>query len=156
VPTKFDSIAEAAISLGNRSFILPLDELELAIAFANLPDIEIVVGRLIRELFDNSNMHVRRIAVNACRRSKAFASAGLEDALTRRLGDPEPWVRYDAAWAIQDAVYDSDEIRRMLAAAAVGWSPADDESVRARPGDAEAQARVKARKALDALLEKPH
>ena len=73
----FESLAQASIELGNRSMIMPIEEIQLAVAFAELPDRLQVVDRLMRELFNNENMHVRRIAVNACRRSQAFEVVGL-------------------------------------------------------------------------------
>src|SRR5262245_55827433 len=116
--SKFDQLFASAVELGNRAMIMPIEELHLSIAFASLPNRVKVVTRLISELFDHQNMHVRRIAVNAARRSKAFDTPGLKEALTRRLSDPEPWVQYDAAWAIDEAGFDSPKIRKKLAAIA--------------------------------------
>lgn len=109
--------------------------------------------RLIAELFDHPNLHVRRIAVNACRRSKAFEVPTLQDALTRKLEDHSAWVRYDAAWAIDSAAYDSPRIRQLLGEIA-GIAPLSDlkEQVRNNLGNAELQARARARETLDALV----
>jgi D-alanyl-D-alanine carboxypeptidase len=150
---RFRRLVDKSVRLGNRPMIMPIEELRLAVAFAELPCREEVVTNLIGELFDHQNMHVRRIAVIACRKSGAFGVPGLKEALTRKLADPEGWVRYDAAWAILEAKYDSSEIRACLAALADGISlPADRERVRRNLGDADLQAKVRARETLDALL----
>ncbi|HJY75059.1 MAG TPA: M15 family metallopeptidase [Burkholderiales bacterium] len=150
---RFRRLVDKSVRLGNRSMIMPIEELRLALAFAELPRQAEVITRLIGELFDHQNMHVRRIAVIACRKSRAFEVAGLKEALTRKLADPEGWVRYDAAWAILEAQYDSSEIRAQLAALADGVSlPADRERLRRNLGDDELQAKVRAREALDVLL----
>src|ERR1043166_422181 len=150
---RFRRLVDKSVRLGNRPTIMPIEELRLAVAFAELPCREEVVTNLIGELFDHQNMHVRRIAVIACRKSGAFGVPGLKEALTRKLADPEGWVRYDAAWAILEAKYDSSEIRACLAALADGISlPADRERVRRNLGDADLQAKVRARETLDALL----
>lgn len=147
----FETLANASIELGQRTVIMPIEEMQLASAFAELPDRVEVVTRLVRELFNNENMHVRRIAVNACRRAKAFEVAGLENALTERLNDPEPWVQYDAIWAIQDAGYDSPKIRARLAVIAENFNSDDEAYLRRSPGDAVVQARVRAQRLLAAL-----
>ena len=152
--SEFDRLAQAAIELGNQPVVMPIDEIQLAHAFTTLPDSELVVGRLLRELFDHENMHVRRIAVNAARRCKAFETEGLQEALARKLEDSEPWVQYDAAWAIQDAGYDSAEIRQLLGFEAAKCTPADDFLLEKNKGNAELQARVKARKVLEGMSSK--
>ncbi|MBB6187695.1 hypothetical protein [Rhodanobacter sp. MP7CTX1] len=147
----FETLAHASIALGQRPVIMPIEEMQIASAFAELPDRVEVVTRLVHELFNNENMHVRRIAVNACRRAKTFEVAGLEHALTERLTDPEPWVRYDAIWAIQDAGYDSPEIRARLAAIVENSTSDDEAYVRKSPNNAVVQARVRAQRLLAAL-----
>lgn len=149
---RFSQLARASIDLGNREIIMPVEEIRLAHQFSCLPNQERVVSRLVAELFSHSNMHVRRIAVSASRRSRAFGTPGLIDAITERLSDPEPWVQYDAAWAIGEARYNTTEIKRRLSAIAANYSPSDDERVSNNPGDAAAQSRVKARAVLDDLM----
>jgi hypothetical protein len=148
---RFAHLARRAVKLGGQPFIMPIDEIELASEFAALPDQHEVVPRLIRELFDHQNMHVRRIAVNAVRRSEVFDVPGLADALTRMLTDSESWVRYDAAWAIGTAGFDSPEIRRLLAIEASNCTPEDDDLRNRSPGDADVAARVRARDVLQRL-----
>lgn len=150
----FDHLALAAIALGTQPFIMPIDEIRMAHAFSSLPDTGQVVHRLVRELFDHENMHVRRIAVNATRHCKLFQAEGLQEALTRKLEDAEAWVRYDAAWAIQEAGYDSEDIRRLLAVEAARCSPTDDAMLSSNRGDSSLQARVKARVVLEKLAAK--
>ncbi len=148
---QFRDLARRAVKLGEQRFIMPIDEIRLASEFAALPDQHEVVPRLVRELFGHSNMHVRRIAVNAVRRSQEFDVPGLADALTRMLSDPEPWVRYDAAWAIGTGGFDSAEIRRLLAIEASNCTAEDDDLRERSPGDADVAARVRARDVLREL-----
>ncbi len=150
--SRFDLLVDKSVRLANGFPIMPVEELRLSVAFAELPHQEEVVARLIRELFDHDNMHLRRIAINACRRSEMFSVPGLKEALTEKLFDPAAWVRYDAAWAIHDAQYDSPEIRRRLKVNAANSKLPDDEiRVRKNPSDAVLQAQVRARETLDAL-----
>ena len=148
----FDRLSRNAKELGRQTIIMPIDEIRLAHEFSILPDQPRIVGRLIAELFDHENMHVRRIAVNASRRSGAFDTEGLQVALTRRLSDPEPWVRYDAAWAVGEAGYDSPEIRAALIEEAANCTPDDDRLLETHRSDDELQARVKARDVLQELV----
>lgn len=149
---RFEKLKALAIALGDSFPIMPIDEIRLAVAFAKLLAKEHVVERLIDEMFDDPNMHVRRIAVNACRRAKAFDAPMLKEALTRKLEDPEPWVRYDAAWAIGDAGYDCPRIRQLLSAIA-GIRPLAELKVlvRAHTSNAALQAQARARETLDLL-----
>lgn len=148
----FEELKNRSIALGKSFPIMPIDEVRLAVAFAELPDIEQAVERLVAELFDHPDMHVRRIAVNACRRSEAFDVPSLKEAFTRRLEDSSAWVRYDAAWAIHAAAYDSPRIRQLLAGIA-GDAPLVQlqEQVSSDLGNAELQAQARARETLDAL-----
>jgi hypothetical protein len=150
--SRFERLVKKAEKLGESFPIMPVDEIRLATAFTELPNRSSVVARLISELFDHPNMHVRRIAINACRRSKEFGVPGLEEAVTAKLGDSEPWVRYDAAWAALDAAYDSSTIRAALAAAA-GAAPLQELQVAVEkdPGNPELRARLRAHEALHAL-----
>jgi len=152
-PSTFDQLAAEAAKLGDRTIIMPIEEIRLAAAFAALPDQDRVVSRLISELFTHRNMHVRRIAVNAARRSKAFHTSGLKGALTARLSDAEEWVQYDAAWAIAEAGFDSSEIRERLDRIAGDVTAVEGETrVRAAAGNSKLQAQLRARKTLDSIL----
>lgn len=151
----FATLVARSIELGNSFPVMPVDEIRLSVEFAELPEQTEVVARLIRDLFHHENMHVRRIAVNACRRSRRFDVPGLEAALTEKLADHEPWVRYDAAWAIKDAQYDNPRIRELLLKNAASVRlPEDEERLKGNRGNAELQAQVQARKTLDALLQR--
>jgi hypothetical protein len=150
---KFDVLVSKSVELGNSFPIMPIEEIRLAVAFAELPNQEVVVSRLLHEIFHHENMHVRRIAVNACRRSNHFQVSGLKEALTTKLSDPEAWVCYDAAWAIFDAQFDSPEIRESLNKLADGISLSDGKALlQSNLGDAELQAKVKAKEVLTAIL----
>ncbi len=120
MPADFDTLARVTRALADKSNVMPIDEVRLATAFAELPDRESVATRLLDELVFHDNFHVRRVAIHGCRLSRAFQIPGLQSAATRLLDDPEDWVRYDAAWLIQDAGYDSSEIRHKLARLAEG------------------------------------
>jgi hypothetical protein len=151
--TSFDSLVTKSVELGNSFPIMPIDELRLAVAFSELPNQREVIARLVAELFDHENMHVRRIAIGACRRSGIFDVPLLREGLTRRLADTHAWVRYVAAWAILDARFDSEEIRNALIQLSAGVVlPEDEERACKNPSDAELQSRVKAKQALVALL----
>jgi hypothetical protein len=126
---------------------------QLATALAELPNKNRVVLRVLAELVGHPNASGRRIGIHACRRAKRFDAAGLRDALIRCLDDSDPWVRYDAAWAIKDAGYDGPDVRTALALLASGIRlPEDETRLRANPSDAKLAAAVQARQSLDALL----
>lgn len=149
----FDDLFRRAVELGESFPIMPIDEIRLGVAFAELPDKEYVVKRLVEELFDHPDLHVRRIAIQACRRAEAFDVAGLEEALARKLEDPAGWVRYDAAWTIHDAGYDSPRIRQRLGEIA-GDAPLAElkERVSNDRGDSGLAAQARARETLDTLV----
>lgn len=152
--SKFDDLVRQSIQLGESFPIMPVDEIRLAVAFAELPNIDQVVERLVTELYDHPNMHVRRIAVNACRRAQAFTVPSLKAALTDKLSDSEAWVVYDAAWAIHSAGYDSPEIRHLLSNIA-GVKPLAELQalVAGELGNAHWQAQARARVTLNALID---
>jgi hypothetical protein len=132
--------------------ILPIQLAQLAAAFSELPNPRDVVANLLSRLFDHDSFHVRRVAVQACRRAKVFDVPGLRAALIEKLVDPSGWVRYDAAWAIREAGYDGADVRSALAKLADGITLPEEESNSKNASDAEWRARVEARKALDRLL----
>ena len=151
VQDRFDKLLTKSVTLSSSSAIMPIDEIRLSVAFARLPNQAEVIPRLMA-LFNHGNMHVRRIVINACRRAATFNVPGLREALTRKLSDPEAWVRYDAVWALQEAEYDSSEIRGCLDELSAGVVLPDDElRLSTRLGDAQLQARVRAKRALIAL-----
>ncbi|PSB56099.1 hypothetical protein [Chamaesiphon polymorphus] len=152
--SQFDRLVAKSIELGNSFPVMPIEEIRLSVAFAELPDLHNVISRLVQELFEHENMHVRRIAINACRRAQTFDVQGLKEGLTNKLNDPEAWVRYDAAWAIHEAKYDNPLIRELLILNAGNVKLPDDENrVRENPGNSALQAQVKARKTLNALMD---
>lgn len=148
----FDRLVRQSVALGNSFPIMPIEEMLLSAKFAELPDQPKVINRLISELFDHENMHVRRIAINACCRSKCFEAPGLKDALVRKLSDEAAWVRYDAAWAIGHAGYDDNETRSALKAAAGDAKLPEDEKRRTEnPSDDELAAKVHALEVLNKI-----
>lgn len=135
--------------------ISAVDEIALAGQLAEMIDKPGMVERLVADLFDHGNGHVRRIALNAVRRAHGYRQADLRQALLRKLRDPEPWLRHDAAWVLHESKMDSPEIRAMLRQLAGPVQlPYDLTRARANPSDALLQAQVRARQALDELLAK--
>ena len=150
--SKFRRLVRRAEKLSERIPIMPIDEIRLAVEFSELPNQPLVISRLIDELFDHDDMHVRRIAVNACRHSEHFDAPGLREALLDRLEDEEGWVRYDAAWTIGDGGYDDDEIRDALSVAARDATLPDDEILRQEDAsNSDLSAKVRALEVLNAL-----
>ncbi len=153
VMAKIDRLIAQTYALAEQFPIMPVEEIRLSVAFAKLPKPKQVVLRLLTELFDHDNMHVRRVAINACRRIRLFEIPGLREAIIRKLRDPNHWVQYDAVWTVQDAGYDGPDVRKCLRALAAGVKlPKDEERLKTGPSNAELAARVRARVALDTLL----
>ncbi len=132
---------------------MPIDMIQLSVAFSELPKQEKVIARLINELFEHPNMIVRRIAISACRHSQMFDVPGLKEALTDKLSDPEAWVRYDTAWTIREAKYDSPVIRQKLERNANGINlQSAKKQIEEQPGRADLQARIQAQETLNVLI----
>lgn len=148
VPEAADLIRQ---TLAHADGILPIQMARLATEFAKAPRPERVVTAILRELFDHTSFHVRRVAVTACRHIREFQVPGLREALVKKLADPEWWVRYDAAWTIRDAGYDEADVRKALSRLAKGITLADAEAELQKSSNPELHARVQARKTLDAL-----
>jgi hypothetical protein len=105
---------------------------------------------------DHESSDVRRVAVGACGRIKAFETSGLREALIKKLADPTAWVRFDAVHAIRGAGYDGADVRKALTKLAKGVKlPRDEVAAGKETSNAELRAKVEARKTLDALLAKP-
>jgi hypothetical protein len=151
--TKLDRLIAQTFALAEQFPVMPIEEIRLSVALAELPNPEQVVPRLLAELVDHEDMHVRRVGIHACRRIGRFQLPGVREAVLRRLADENAWVRYDAAWTAHEAGYDGPDVRQLLSALASGVRlPEDEERLRANPSDSELAARVRARQALDALL----
>lgn len=132
-----------------------VEEVSLAGQFAELLESQDDADRLITDLVDNENAHLRRIGLHAIRRARRFGGRVLMPALLRRLADTEGWLRHDAVWIVQEAKLDGGELRAGLRRLA-GNIQLPQDAVRARdnPGDANLQAAVRARQALDVLIQK--
>lgn len=139
--------------LTHQDRINAVEEIALAGQLAEQLEKPGMVERLVADLFDHENFHVRRIALNAVRRARGYQQADISLALLRKLRDPEPWLRHDAAWILQEAGLDSPHIRaalRQLAGPVL--LPYDLIRAKANPSDALLHAQVRARQALDVLL----
>lgn len=153
-----DDVPEAAElfrqTLAHAGGMLPMQMARLATEFAQSPNPSMIVAQLLRELFDHESSHVRRVAVLSCQRIREFQVPGLQEALVRKLADPDWWVRYDAARTIREAGYDDDQVRKALTLLADEVKLPEAEAELQKRSNAELSARVQARKALDALESK--
>lgn len=113
---EFEILLRKAEAFGAQQFKMPIDLFDLSWEFAELPEQESVVPMLISRMFKHQSADVRRIALHACLRSKAYYVPGLKEAVAASLKDSHPWVRYDAAWVVQDSKFSSPEIIENLTA----------------------------------------
>ncbi|MBX3628126.1 MAG: hypothetical protein KF892_24160 [Rhizobacter sp.] len=149
---RFNRLFSKSVALGNQQIVMPIDLFDLAQKFSDLPGQEEVVAKLISTMFSHESMQVRRIALHACLRSKRYAVTGLQEAIAARLGDSSFWVRYDAAWLVEDSKITSPEIVTGLRKMASSMSKDEAESRQlANPSDYEASAAKQAYKALTAI-----
>ncbi|QEZ45875.1 hypothetical protein [Cupriavidus oxalaticus] len=141
--------------LVNRNKLSGVEEISLAGQLAEMIGSADTATRIIGDLADHANPQVRRIALNAIRRGRQFTSPSLPPALVRRMADAEAAVRHDAVWIVQETRMDGAELRaalrRLAGKVRLPW---DAERARANPGDTALAAQVRARMALDKLLEK--
>ncbi len=150
--SRIDRLIAKTLALAGQFPVMPVEEVRLSVAFAELPEPEQVVPRLLAELIDHDDMHPRRVGIHACRRIGLFQFPGLRDAIIRRLADDNAWVRYDAVWTVKDARYDGPDVRRLLGGLASGVHLSEDEErLRANPSNSELAARVLAWSTLDSL-----
>lgn len=139
----------------SRNKLSGVEEVSLAGQLAEMVDSADTAARVIADLFDHANPQVRRIALNAIRRARQFSSPELQPALVRRMADAEAVLRHDAVWIVQETRMDGAELRAALRRLAGKVQlPWDAERARANPGDIALAAQVRARTALDKLLEK--
>lgn len=141
--------------LAGQNNMTSVQEIGFATELAELVVKEGLAERVVADLFDHEDAQIRRIAVNAIRRTGRYDVPGLQAALIRRLADAEPWVRHDAAWVMQDSRMDGGLLRAALRRLAGNVQlPQDAVRAKSAPGDALLQAQVRARQTLDALLKK--
>lgn len=139
----------------SRNKLSGVEEVSLAGQLAEMIGAADTAARVIDDLFDHDNPQVRRIALNAIRRARQFSAPALQPALVRRMADAEAAVRHDAVWIVQETRMDGAELRAALRRLAGKVQlPWDAERARANPGDTALAAQVRARMALDKLLEK--
>jgi HEAT repeat protein len=96
-----DRLVEQAEALGAGGIVMPIDEIQLGFRLSEQPR-RSVLPRLLA-LAEHANMHARRVGLTAMRRMEAWDDERVFEAFLRGLGDPEGWVRYDAAWALGDS-----------------------------------------------------
>lgn len=141
--------------LAEKGELTAVQEIGFATQLAELVDKENLAGRVIEELFEHDYPQIRRIALNAIRRTGEFDLPELKPALLRRMSDSEPWLRHDAVWIIQEAEMDGGMLRAALRRLAGDVQlPQDAVKAKSNPGDAMLHARVRARQVLDGMLKK--
>lgn len=141
--------------LAGQDKLTAVQEIGFASELAELVQKEGLAERVVQELFDDPHPQIRRIGINAIRRTAHYEVDGLQSALLRRLSDVEPWVRHDAVWVIQEAKMDGGLLRAGLWRLA-GSTQLPQDAVRAKetPTDGLLQAQVRARQILDEMLKK--
>ena len=132
-----------------------VEEVSLAGQLAEMIDSPDAAQRVLADLADHANPQIRRITINAIRRSHQLGAPGLPAVLLRRMADAEPLLRHDAVGIVLDNKMDGAELRAALRRLAGKVQlPRDADRARANPSDAGLAAQVRARLALDKLLEK--
>lgn len=141
--------------LASKDKLNSVEEISLAGQFTELIASQEDADRVIEDLFDHDNAHVRRIGLSAIRRSRRYGGRLLLPALLRRMADVEGWLRHDAIWILQEGSMDGAELRAALRRVA-GNVRLPQDAVRAKnnPSDAHLQAAVRARQYLDVLIAK--
>ncbi len=141
--------------LAGKDKLNSVEEISLAGQFTELIESQQDADRVITDLFDHDNAHVRRIGLSAIRRSRRYGPRLLLPALLRRMADTEGWLRHDAVWILQEASMDGAELRAALRRVAGNVRlPQDAVRAKANPGDAHLHASVRARQYLDVLIAK--
>ncbi|RZT42887.1 hypothetical protein [Cupriavidus agavae] len=141
--------------LANKNKLNAVDEVSLAGQFTELIESQEDADRVIEDLFDHENPHVRRIGLSAIRRTRRHGGRLLPAALLKRMADAEGWIRHDAIWIVQEASMDGAELRAALRRVA-GNVKLPQDAVRAKqnPADGHLNAAVRARQYLDVLIAK--
>lgn len=150
-------VDEATNALLTKAFIMseeavhmPVEIFKLAREFADLPHKEATLAITSELLQKDKNHHVRRVFYTMIRfmgQSGLRQNDELAEILLSGLKDPAAWVRYDAAWVIETQQVRNESIIRRLEELARGYAENDEMS----PSDAEANAKKRAYKALQAL-----
>lgn len=141
--------------LASKNKLIGTEEISLAGQFSELVASQEDADRVIADLFEHENAHVRRIGLSVIRRTRRFGGRMLMPALLRRLGDVEGWLRHDAVWIVQEGGLDGAELRAALRRVAGKVQlPADAVRAKANPADGALHAAVRARQALDVLIRK--
>ena len=154
---RLQSLIEEARALAGKDIIMPIEEIRVAAQLAEVAGSEsgsqnAVISKVRAELWDHENFHVRRVAVNSIRRIGRFDSVDLPGALIAKLEDPHPWVRYDAAWAIEAAGYRTPEAISALKKLAAGTqAPSREERDKISKSDASRMSKIRAAEALQKL-----
>src|SRR5262245_41699585 len=82
--TALDWLIAATVALADQFPVMPIEEIQLSVALAELPNPEQVVPRLLAELVDHEDMRVRRVGIHACRRIGRFQLPGVREAISSR------------------------------------------------------------------------
>ncbi|NME70449.1 hypothetical protein [Flammeovirga aprica] len=90
--------------IGEKEFLMPIEEIRLGNQFAELKDIELLKKNLLVDKYLNhKNFHVKRVIAIAFRRLEKFDDLEINNAMKKFLNDPAHWVVYDAIWYFKES-----------------------------------------------------
>ncbi len=100
-------ILEAVFTLEDKTTCMPIEIFALSRRLADATDRSAAID-VMRTMFDSPNAFVRRAAMTALRfmgqEGRELEPAELDRRVVEGLSDPNPWVRYDAAWVAGEIV----------------------------------------------------
>lgn len=134
--------------LGNAETIYPLEIFSLSRKIADLRSSERAY-RLIHQFHSHPNFYVRRAVVIGIRFRGHDAALSCLDLLLSSTKDAEPWVRYDAFWALGEAEIRDDRIHAVLQRHSVQYVELPLERLEEfKPTEPEEHAKIRAAKSL--------
>ena len=90
--------------IGQKDFLMPIEEIRLGNQFAELKDPELLKSALLVDKYlDHKNFHVKRVIAIAFRSLEIFDDAKINQAMGRFLSDSAHWVVHDAIWYFKNA-----------------------------------------------------
>ncbi len=101
--------------IGQKEFLMPIEEIRLGNQFAELKDSELLKKNLLVDKYLNhKNFHVKRVIAIAFRRLETFDDNGINQAIKEFLDDQAHWVVYDALWYFKEARTSDEQIIRRI------------------------------------------
>ena len=90
--------------IGQKEFLMPIEEIRLGNQFAELKDPELLKKNLLVDKYLNhNNFHVKRVIAIAFRRLGNFDDIQINKAMREFMNDSAHWVVYDAIWYFKEA-----------------------------------------------------